>query len=327
MRTYDRYNSLIHNGYLPVRVLEYNFIDWFLNITPDFVTEYQYEVDANNLKKAITNNIEKKAIYNIAELKTTTKVNEKDNVLVKINEIEVYENFSQFLWAFSYSLLVIFDEGIQKPTLAGTFTGNFLDTSNAYINKALGLFKSGANLFQIYREGVFYRLPNPEKYNEYDKFYIERANGIYTAAMTFILLHEFGHQHYGHPDTYSDDEQSKKDEILVDEFAFEKMETQFSTEKGYTLKCGIIVGLTSIMFLDDTLKGGDRHPDPDNRLRNLITKMNLPDLDNIWAIASLPFNLWAIHYNKSLKYEKSVENYKELFDETIIQLYKLKGNS
>src|SRR5690606_10847679 len=110
----------------------------------------------------------------------------------------LFENYNQFLWACAYSFLVIFDEGVQKPTLAGTFMGNFLDTSNPYINKALELFRAGLSLFESYREEVFYRLPNPEKYNDYDKFYIERASGIYTAAMTFILLHEFGHQYYGH---------------------------------------------------------------------------------------------------------------------------------
>ena len=145
--------------------------------------------------------------------------------------------------------------------------------------------------------------------------------------MTFILLHEFGHQYYGHVSTYSDDEQSKKDEVLADEFAFEKMSTHFETKKGTTYKFGIIAGICSLIFADSTLKGGDRHPDPDHRLKNLIEKMNLPDLDNLWAIASLPFNLWAIHFGKELKYGKYVDNYKELFFETIKQLDEMKGNS
>jgi hypothetical protein len=314
METYDRYNAMIHHGYLPVRVLGYNFIDWFLNITPDLKAEYHYEVDSNKLKESINYNINRLPITDIAHI--------TDN-----HEIEIFENYCQFLWTCCYSFLVIFDEGIQKPTLNGTFNGNFLDTSNSFINRALDLFRSGLSLFKTYREDVFYRLPNPEKYNDYDKFYIERTSGIYSAAMTFILLHEFGHQYFGHVETYSDNDQSKSDEILADEFAFEKMETHFSAEEGTTYKFGILAGICSLIFTDSSLQGGDRHPDPDYRLKNLIEKMNLHELDNLWATASLPFNLWAVHFGKTLKYDRTVENYKDLFYKTINQLDTIKGSS
>jgi hypothetical protein len=54
--------------------------------------------------------------------------------------------------------------------------------------------------------------------------------------------------------------------------------------------------------------------------------MNLSDLDNLWATASLPFNLWAISFGKTLKYNKYVDNYKELFDETIKQIETIKSS-
>lgn len=307
MGKYDFYNALTHHGYLPVRVLGYNFVDWFLNVTPDFTEEFKYEVDANELKQGIRYNIQRTSI------RDTAHINEQ-------HQIELFENYNQFLWACSYSFLVIFDEGIHKPTLEGNYTGNFLDTSNPYINKALELFRAGLSLFESYREDVFYRLPNPEKYNDQDKFYIERASGIYTAAMTFILLHEFGHQYYGHVETPADDEQSKVDELLADEYAYDKMATHFDKEDGQTYKCGILIGLCSLAFSDGTLRGGNRHPDPDHRIVNLIEKMNLEETDNLWCIAVIALNMWAIAFGKQLSYSVIVDNYKELFYQTFAQL-------
>jgi hypothetical protein len=74
------------------------------------------------------------------------------------------------------------------------------------------------------------------------------------------------------------------------------------------------------------MDGGKRHPDPEFRLKNLIERMNLNELDNLWCIASLPFNLWANKYNKVLTYDKYVENYKELFYKTIEQIAFIKGS-
>lgn len=313
MKTYDFYNALIHQGYLPVRVLGYNYVDWFLNVTPEFKNEFEYEVNSNDLKKSIKYNIIRKPIVDIAH------INDK-------HEIEIFENYCQFLWSCSYSFFVIFDEGVHKPTLNKTFTGNFLDVSNNYINTAVEHFRSGFSLFKSYREDIFYRLPNPEKYDDNNKFYIERTSGIYTAAMTFILLHEFAHQYYGHVITPADDEQSKKDEYLADEYAFDQMSTHFENEDGQTYKCGILVGLCSLTFIDGSLRGGNRHPDPDDRILNLIEKMNLNELDNLWCVATIALNLWAIEFKKELKYAKQVENYKELFHETFEQLKVQKGS-
>lgn len=311
-KTYD-FSKLSRDGYLPVRILSHNYISWFLEITPDFKSEYEYEVNSNDLKKAIKYLIEQKKITDVAEVS-------------KENGIEINENFCQFLWCCCYSIFVIFDEGIQKPTLNKTFDGNFLDKSNSYIKDAISVFDAGFGLFNEYNEKDFFNLPNPEKYSENDRHYVERTNGIFSSAMTFILLHEFGHQYYGHLIVPSDDKQSKKDELLVDNYAYDQMSTRFRNAEGITYQCGIIAGISSLIFFDDKMDGGKRHPDPDFRLKNLIEKMELNEIDNLWCIASLPFNLWANKYNKVLKYDKYVENYKELFYITMEQIALIKGS-
>jgi len=277
MRKFDTYNPLHHKGYLPVRVLNFNYMDWFLYITPDFKSEFDYEVISNNLEQSIKLHLERKPITDVAQID-------------KKSGIEVFENFNQFLWCCSYAMFVVFDEGIQKPSLNGVYKGE-LEMNNPFVRRALELFNRSISLFETYSDSIFYNLPNPEKYNEFEQFYIERTNGIYTSAMVFILLHEFGHQYYGHLDYYPNDTESKTDEFTADDFAFDKMKTHFGTERETTYKFGIIVGISCLIFLDKTLKGGDRHPDPDQRLVKLMEQMDLHDLDNLWGVASLAFKL------------------------------------
>ncbi len=300
MKQFDFYNPLTHKGFLPIRVLAYNALDWFENISIDFKTEILEEIKYSGLQPGIEYRIETTPIHTSAEITPE-------------NKIILYENFNQFLWCLCYSLITLFDESIHKPTLQGKYDGKF-NLENPYVRRSIDVFNNGFSLFKAYRETVFFSLPNPEKYNEFDKFYIEKANGVYTAAMAFFLLHEFGHQYYKHPEYIPESNvQSKNEELSADEYAFDKMKSQFNEEKGYTNKCGIISGLTSLIFFDKTLSGGANHPDPDSRIKKLIEGMELNELDNLWGIASLSFRLWAIQYNINWELPKKVQNYKELF--------------
>ncbi len=303
MRKFDNYNPATRNGNLPIRSLQHNLIDWFENVTPDFIQEIFYETESNGLQKGIGYKIERQPITVSSEITTQRK-------------IWMYENYNQFLWAVSYSLIVLFDEGIQIPILTGRYNGK-IDYDNILIRRAIAVFKEGFNLFRNYCDWVFFDLPNPEKFIEYEKAYIEKANGIFCAAMTFTLLHEFGHQYFGHLDVYSSPEESKRDEFNADDFAYDKFATKFDTKDATTLKLGAIVALVSLAFFDDTIQGGDEHPGPDQRITAQLQKMNLDEKDNLWGVASLAFRLWSIAFNKPFDFPTEVENYKELFDLTI----------
>lgn len=307
---YDFYNSKIHKGNLPIRVLSNNFADWFFNISPNFKDEFDYEVNSNDLFEKITINIIKSKINEIAFIDAKTG-------------ITTHENFNQFLWSICYGTFVIFDEGIQRPSINKEFNGE-IDLSNEIIARAKDLFNHSFSLFQSFNSAKFYELPNPEKFNEKEKFYIERTNGIYTASMVFILLHEFGHQYYGHLITYSDDKQSKEDEYLVDDFAYDKMSSHFEEAVGITYKFGIIMGIGGLFFLSDNLNGGKRHPDPDIRLKRQIDKMNLDDINNLWGVSSTLLQLWGIKNNKKLNDKLEFENYKEMFQHTLEKMQEYK---
>lgn len=312
MRQYDNYNPSTHQGELPVRVLPFNFLEWFENITPEFKDELNAEIKYNGLQAGIKYNINKTKITDCA------CINSK-------RQIELYENFNQFLWCICYSLLVLFDESIQKPLMAGKYTGKF-DFENPSIRRSVDLFNNGFDLLHTYKDSHFFQLPNPEKYNEQDKFYIEKANGVFTAAMTFILLHEFAHQYFGHLDYDPTSAQSKLDEQNADDFAINKISYNFSSKRGSTYKLGIVAGISSLILLDKSINGGNTHPDTDDRLRLAIDKFDLEKLDNLWGVASLTFRLWAIKYNIEINYPSSIETYKQLFELTLEKVEEIKNN-
>ena len=309
----DQYKPGSHIGKLPVRVLSYTYIHWFLTICPSFVDEFETEVQLYGLKKYITYIIDEKNITSVAEL-TQNK------------NITIFESYNQFLWNINYSLIVVYDEGFHKPLIHKTYKGNIIP--NKLIDEAIGLFFYAMSLISEYKKWPDYNLPNPEKYSRKRKQYIEKCNGSFVAAMTFILLHEFAHQYYGHIE-YSPNStnESKKLELDADEFAFDHMSKQFAGPKGKTMKLGIIAGLASLVLLDSSLRGGSEHPDPDFRLKRMIEKMELSEIDNLWGIASLSFILWAKYYNKVISLPQILNDSKTLFYKIIdgINLLKLKG--
>jgi len=298
MRKINHYSPKFR-GYLPIRVLNNNFANWFIEISPTFKMEYYDEVKYRGLNEKIIIDIRKSEIKDIAQIDK--------------NGIKIYENFNQYLWSICYSIIVIFDLGIQEPSINKTFDG-LIRFNTIKLRNAKKLFDHSFSLFSNYNTNKFFSLPNPEKYTRNNQFYIERANGVYSAAMVFILLHEFGHQYYGHLENYSSNsEEAKKDEFLVDDYAFDLMERHFQNIEGKTYKAGIVLGLGSLVLLDKTLDGGNEHPDSHSRLLRQIEKMNLSEIDNTWGIACVLINLWGIKYNIAVTDRMYFEHYKDMF--------------
>lgn len=306
----DQYDPHRDEGILPVRVLTYTYVEWFLKIYPSFIHEFNGEVQLNGLKDYITYEIDEKRIESVAEL-TPNK------------NIKIFETYNQFLWSISYSLIVFCDEVFLKASTGGAFKGNLV--SNELTKDAMDLFLYAMSLTAEYQKFPSYNLPNPEKYFYNTQEYVEKCNGSFVASMTFILLHEYAHQYLGHIDCSPQSKtESKKRELDADFFAFDGMSTQFDTAKCRTIKLGIIIGLASLILLDSSLRGGDEHPDPDLRLKTIIEKMGLGDTDNFWVIASLAFILWGTYYNKKISFPPVVNDAKTLFNRIIDEIGFLK---
>ena len=74
MENYDFYDPLKHNGYLPVRVLRYNFLEWFQSATPDFINEINYESESNGFSPLVGYNINRIPIKTVAEIDSQKRI-------------------------------------------------------------------------------------------------------------------------------------------------------------------------------------------------------------------------------------------------------------
>lgn len=300
----DHYDSEIHVGELPVRVLTNIILHRFENIYPDFEDDIKAEIAFNGFKVGIKYCTHRTNITECAGISPD-------------RHIELYENFNQYLWCICYSLFVLYDKMVLNP--------NNYDPAieDEHVQKAMNVFISGCSLLDAYETSQFFILPNPEKYNKDDKNYIEHTNEIYVDAMTFILLHEFAHQYYKHVEYDSNSEDSKKEEYDADEYAIDKMKPKFSLKGGGSFKFGIIAGISSLIIWDKSLSGGDKHPDNDERLKAAMNQLDLPEIHTLWGVGSLAFRLWAKKYDIEINLPPVVANHKELFD---LILEEIKGN-
>lgn len=290
----NHFDPVKHKGYLPVRVLPGTYINRFLDLEPDLQKDLEYAFGKEGEYITI--------IYQ----QKLTDIGDVDN-----DSIKIYENFNQFLWSICYTCFVIFEEVYRIPASEDRLTGE-IDFSNYNVSKAIQLFNLSFTLFDQLNASEFFELPNPEKYKVTERYYIEQTNTIFSAAMVFTLSHEFGHKYFYHTEYESSDEESKKDEFIVDEFAYDKISPHFEKkENGY--KLGVIMGLGALIFLDDTLKGGNRHPDPDHRLKKLIERMNLSETDPHWVMSSILFELWGIKNQRQMLDFGKYNNQRDIF--------------
>ncbi len=302
MSDYD-FSHLNKPGIYPVRALRDNILHSLEKLSPELFGLMVDEIKYNGLKNGISYNISTKPISDIAHITGDRK-------------IEMFENYNAFLWCMSYALIVLFDESIQRPTLDGTYTG-IVDRSNPLVKKALALFEYGMSLRIKYSSWPS-TLPNPEKYSEEDKFYVEKANGVFVCAITVVLCHEVAHQFLGHLDySPATKDEYLKDEQNADNFALDFVNKNFEAPIYQTLRAGAVVAFSSLLFLNKSLDGGDYHPDQDFRLENIMNRLNLNDIDNLWGIASLSFKLWSVYYNKPYPLSSAFENYRDLFAHTL----------
>ena len=312
-------NPEYHPGTQPIRVLYQNFKHWFEN------THEGFEVE-------ILEAIEEKGFH--PEFRYIQR-EERVNVLAQVGTfkiINVEESFLAFLWCISYGLVGLYDETVQKPRI----TENYERTEQIIklVNEAHQLIQYGLSLLYGYNPWDKENLPNPEFYDRDENEYIDTANGVFLSALNFVIVHEFAHIVMGHIDEdierqeAGDEEISNEEKIAqeheADAFAFEKLiQGADNITNLQTVSLGLVAGLSSLIFFNNTMDGGD-HPDPDHRLQYVLEHLNLPEEDNLWGIACMAIRLWANHYNIDLRWPRIVDTYKELFENSMNRIQELK---
>lgn len=310
------YNQEIHKGNFPIRVLAANIEYSFLNLAPNFKKEFETLLTQNNIENKILIEINLEPIvnkYNIqpAFIKASDKI-------IRINEI-----FLAFLWILCYSFLVIYDEVVSKFAL-NLHRGKNLMIDNNKKDEAFVLFNYGLSLINKYSQWDK-KLPNPEEYDNSNES-IEQANALFEYAVAFILAHEFAHIKHGHLDMLSlRTKPPKYIEYEADEEASDLLINTISCEKDKAkMGFGLIVATTSSLFINNMLMSSS-HPAPDERLKIIMEKLDLPEIDHLWGLSWLVFEIWKKCYHIELKSPEVISNYKDLFYQYLEQCEILKN--
>lgn len=311
----DHFNPSTHKGVLPVRVLQFNMLKWFEEVSPDLLQEVLEEVQYRGLQRGIGYHIAIAPITDAAEIDGKKK-------------IHFYENYLQFLWGVSYAITTLFEEGFVKPVKAGTYSGA-TDMGDPFVRKAYAVFDASIELFDKCDQAKHYGLPNPEKETAVDSKLIRQVNGVFSAASAFILMHEVGHQFYGHLDDNdsADDSDDAKgqydDEFLADEYALEWLQKGKAPSDALdnTNAMGVIAAMTTFILMDPQLEGDAEHPPPHLRMVHALEKLGMTD-ENLWACACIGLRLWVAYTKRSFTVPSGddLKGYKDLF---YIVVYKM----
>lgn len=300
-------------GTQPVALLDYSVLEWFEGKYPDFRAELEAIGREFGHKREIRYFCDEMPILGNQEGDLIP------HVTIDSGQITIHETFLSYVWALSYAFLVIFDEKIHGPRtgrepLHGKPLGYFYPKGDAALNYGLGLITEFAKWPAD--------LPSPERPGSENAYYVERANGIYVAAVDFILCHELAHiaRHHLHrlKQTWRSGRdlasaQLKRFEREADKWALKRVlrgvrpPQRTLTAVGF----GAIVGLGSLLFLNDSLTSRS-HPDVDHRIRSLLSALPLDARDNLWGVAAAFYVAWNLRFSAGLDFSGDYEDYKTL---------------
>lgn len=299
-----------HEGCQPIRVLQHNIISQFEKATPTFLELTKTVIKEKGLQAGIGYQISTKGI------KEKVNGHHQTPYVNEFGKIVIHETFLSYVWCVCYSMLVLSEEAIAKPSMNKILGTNHLIDKDK-IEKATELFDYAKSLIVMYDEWDKDLLPNPEDYSKEDDFYIVRANGLFVSATNFILCHEFAHVEFEHTSKKKEGKNSKEDilkfEKEADARAMELILLGVTSGTRLTIELGTLIGLSSLLFFDSESKEST-HPATDDRIHKLIEKINPPTSAPHWSIACLAFQLWDNQFNKSLPLPKKVNDYKELYE-------------
>lgn len=290
-----------HQGLMPIRVLQHNFIYSFENINPDFLALSQKVITELEIDPGIT--------YSYAEEQARSPY-------VIFKKIFINESFLSYVWCNCFALAQLYEEIIVKKS-RNDYYGSEIEIINfPFAREAFKLWEYGISLLSIYSKWDI-DLPNPESYDEKYEELIPRINSLYLTAMNFVLAHEFSHLELEHDSrvdpALEQNEQSIVFEKEADSRAISLVLAGADDDNTMTIKMGLLMGLCSLLFFKSVTKS-ECYPDVDDRIDAVISIINPEDAeDAIWGIATLAYKLWDKQYGKGLIWENGLESPKHLY--------------
>lgn len=246
----------------------------------------------------------------------------------KTREITIYESHLAYLWAFVYSSFVLYEEGIQKPMLAGGFNGR-LEFNTPLLKRAAALQKWAIKFVRTYSDWKVDELPNPARVEiEAEKFYVPKVNCFFLQSVNFLLFHEYGHLVLGHC-ADGDRDWTLAQEQDADNYAATFFIGADTTEKErHVAGVSIVLLLASCVFIPEHISGlwQVKHPHLHDRIRNGISSLNLEEEEStfyIYYLASVALQTYLIERGVDCP-QLEMETAEDLFFEYLSRIDELR---
>ena len=232
------------------------------------------------------------------------------NLITK--KIYLQETYLEHLWSFIYSVFVMYEEGVQKPLINNSFSGE-IEFNTEILKRAKQLYDWSISLSEEKSDWDL-SLPNPQQYlNKLEKYYSEKVNGIFQKSVSYVLFHEFCHLTQGHKSYYlgfklcnlteSDYADRIQIENEADAFAFNMIINANDDEKvRWVNGLSILFVKCSSLLLTHSVGGIKQrsHPDLDSRIHTAMVKLDLNSEQSqfyCWYLCCLAINFYLLKHN------------------------------
>lgn len=227
-------------------------------------------------------------------------------------KIYLQETYLEHLWSFIYSIFVIYEEGVQKPLINNSFSGE-IEFKTEILKRAKRLYDWSISLSEEKSEWDL-ELPNPQLHlDENERFYAEKTNGIFQKSVSYVLFHEFCHLTQGHESYYLGfklcdlTEADYADRIQIeneaDAFAFNMIINSNDDENARWVNgLSILFVKCSSLLLTQSLEGIKQrsHPDLDSRIHTAMTRLDLNSEQSqfyCWYLCCMAINFYLLKHN------------------------------
>lgn len=300
----------VHTGQQPIRVLKHNLTHRLIERNEYLIKKLQSENKLNNLIQ-----------YHVAELplieRQTPRIDDKGTIIL-------HETYLSYIWTISYSMFVMYEEGIAIPDLIRRGIPTHKAQNKVLVEKAEELFAYSKSLIRVYSEWDKENFPNPEYFDEETEegWYILRTNDLFVEVMNFIMYHEIAHAELQHINMIKTNkltnEQIKALELDADSKAVNLILENYRNIN--VTRLAIVIGLASMLFFNNSVDGGRKHPSVDMRLQNALGIIK-PEYDSpVWALLVLFLKQWDTQFSLSIPHKTSYDTYEDMYYELIGQV-------
>ncbi len=302
-----------HIGLQPIRVLKHNLIERLEIRSKEFI---------ELLKKdfRLSENIK----YNSYPFPL---VNGQKPYIDKDGMIHIHETYLSYLWMITFSMVVMYEEGIAIPDQIIRDTPTHKNQNLELLGLAEELFDYAKSLVTAYSKWDIDYFPNPEFYdaNNEEGFYIKASTDLYVEAMNFILFHEIAHAELKHIEQKNNNN-LEGDGVKALEIEADSRAIVLLLKNHRNLKIShlaITVGLASMLFMSRDLEGGNSHPNIDVRIENAVNLIKPAEDSPVWAFLVLFLKLWDKQFSHNFASSSNCYSFKELYYELIEEAKRL----